>query len=151
MDFYLANPQVLVFMLFAIPVSLIDMRSYRIPDGLNVSCFATLLLVHILKEPESLPNFLWASLFCGILFLLIRLLAGGLGLGDVKFALSVGLFCGPARLFPALFIAAISALIAALFVRLRSNGASPRIPFGPFLCLGAIAAYSISPQILLLF
>jgi prepilin signal peptidase PulO-like enzyme (type II secretory pathway) len=141
----LFTPAFFVFLGFALPISFIDIRSYRIPDALCIPCFPALLILHIWNNSGELPNFLAAALLSGLLFFLIRRGTGGLGLGDVKFAALIGLFCGLPWVCAAFLIAALTGLGAALF--LRSPGtkeASPRIPFAPFLSLGAVAAYGLS-------
>jgi prepilin signal peptidase PulO-like enzyme (type II secretory pathway) len=141
----LFTPAFFVFLGFALPISLIDIRSYRIPDLLCIPCFLALLILHIGYNPGLLPNFLAAALLSALIFFLIRRGTGGLGLGDVKFAGLIGLFCGLPWVCAAFLMAALTGLGAALFfMSPKTRGISPRIPFAPFLSLGAIAAYGFS-------
>lgn len=77
------------------------------------------------------------------LFLLVtdRLLGGGLGSGDVKLAVSLGLMSGVSRLFTGFLIAsaASSLLLLALLV-MRRIGLGSAIPFGPILIFGGVIA-----------
>jgi prepilin signal peptidase PulO-like enzyme (type II secretory pathway) len=143
------TPAFFVFLGFALPISLIDIRTYRIPDILCIPCFVLLLILHIGNNPQLLPNFLSAALLGGLVFFLIR--RGGtrgLGLGDVKFAALIGLFCGLPWAWAAFLIASLSGLGAALFLASRhATQKSPPIPFAPFLSLGALAAYGLSRHI----
>jgi prepilin signal peptidase PulO-like enzyme (type II secretory pathway) len=144
----LFTPAFFIFLGFALPISLIDIRSYRIPDVLCIPCFSALLVLHIWNNPGELANFLSAALLSALLFFLIRLGTGGLGLGDVKFAGLIGLFCGLPWVCAAFLIAALTGLGAALFPRFPGTKNKPsRIPFAPFLSLGAIAAYGLSRYI----
>ncbi|MDR3145463.1 MAG: A24 family peptidase [Treponema sp.] len=138
-----------VFVLFAIPISITDIRSYRIPDSLSLSCFCIILAIRVFALPESLPGHGGAALFGGVLFFCVRLGTRGLGIGDIKFAALVGLLCGLPAAFLAFAIAAVTGIIGALVWRRLSTPDSGRdpgrpIPFAPFLSLGAAAAYCLS-------
>jgi leader peptidase (prepilin peptidase) / N-methyltransferase len=63
----------------------------------------------------------------------------GLGLGDVKLLLLMGVFLGPERGLYALMIGALAgSLIGAVYILVaRRNAATYELPFGSFLCAGA--------------
>jgi prepilin signal peptidase PulO-like enzyme (type II secretory pathway) len=144
----LFTPALFVFLGFALPISFIDIRSYRIPDVLSIPCFLLILILHIRDNPGLLPNFLAAAFFSALVFFLIRLATRGLGLGDVKFAALTGLFCGLPWAWAAFLLAAIAGLGAAPFLASRKTKKNPPlIPFAPFLSLGAVAAYGLSRYI----
>lgn len=64
----------------------------------------------------------------------------GLGFGDVKLALCMGVYLG-AAVVPAVFIGFISgALIGVAVIGVRKAGAKTAVPFGPFLAAGAVIA-----------
>jgi leader peptidase (prepilin peptidase)/N-methyltransferase len=64
----------------------------------------------------------------------------GMGFGDVKLALCMGVYLGVA-VVPALFIGFMSgAVIGVAVIALRKGDAKTPIPFGPFLAAGAIIA-----------
>jgi prepilin signal peptidase PulO-like enzyme (type II secretory pathway) len=131
-----------VFISFGFPISLVDLRCYRIPDKLVIPCFFLLVLVYCTAGRESLLNALSAALFGFLLFYGIRLGSRGLGWGDVKYAAVIGLFCGFPGIFAAFFFAALMALIAAaLTPAFRSGPNRQPIPFAPFLSAGALLAY----------
>lgn len=77
------------------------------------------------------------------LFLLATnaILRGGLGGGDVKLAVGLGLMSGVGRLFAGFFIAsaASSIVLVALLLSRRLSMRSP-IPFGPILICGGMLA-----------
>ncbi|ULQ59092.1 A24 family peptidase [Brucepastera parasyntrophica] len=139
------TPAFCVFLAFAVPISVIDIRSYRIPDILSLPCFILLLIVYCVTAPSDLPLALLSSSVSAILFLLIRVTTKGLGFGDVKYAAVVGLFCGFPYILAAFLAAALTGLIAAvvLIVFLKKDR-SVRIPFAPFLAAGAVAAHLVS-------
>jgi prepilin signal peptidase PulO-like enzyme (type II secretory pathway) len=134
--------QFCIFIAFALPVSVIDIRSYRIPDVLSYPCFVLILAAHIWKRPDLLPAGLLAAGLSVILFLLVRAGTNGLGMGDVKFAASVGLLCGIPGACTAFLLAALSALALCLCLRcFRKDQGRFKIPFAPFLSFGGLGAY----------
>jgi prepilin signal peptidase PulO-like enzyme (type II secretory pathway) len=127
----------IIFSVFALPVSIIDMKTRRIPDVLSFSCFLLVFIARLCHSPETMPFFLAASFFAFTLFFCVALGTGGLGFGDVKFAAVIGLVCGFPGVLTALFAASVLGLIAALSPLFRdTDGAA--IPFAPFLCAGTI-------------
>jgi prepilin signal peptidase PulO-like enzyme (type II secretory pathway) len=143
MNYFPASIPVLIFIIFAVPISIIDIRSRRIPDYLSIPCFILIFFVRLLFTLQRLPVCLAAALFGVLLFCCVRAATKGLGLGDVKFAAVIGLFCGFPGLLSAFLIAALLGIIAAVPLSLRNGGHSRPLPFAPFLSAGAIAAYGI--------
>jgi prepilin signal peptidase PulO-like enzyme (type II secretory pathway) len=137
----------IIFSVFALPVSIIDIRTRRIPDLLSVSCFILVLAARLWHSPETAPFFLAASLFAFALFFCVALGTGGLGFGDVKFAAVIGLVCGFPGVLAALFAASVLGLLAALFPLFRGPDGAVPIPFAPFLCAGTL----LEPLLLSLF
>jgi prepilin signal peptidase PulO-like enzyme (type II secretory pathway) len=138
-----------VFLAFAVPISVIDIREQRIPDALSFPCFFLIAAARALFAPETLPLSLWAALAAFLLFALIRARAGGLGAGDLKLAAVMGLACSFPRVIAALFAASLLALAASLPLLIRAKNNAPAgngsiaavIPFAPFLCAGVILSY----------
>lgn len=84
-----------------------------------------------------------AGVGAGALILLIVVASrGGMGLGDVKLAVLIGVFlASPAATGVALFLAFVSGgLVGLALLVLRVRGRKDPIPFGPFLALGAVGA-----------
>jgi len=78
----------------------------------------------------------------GFLFLLIVALIfkGGMGGGDIKLAGLIGLITGFPTIFVAIWLATVSGgIVAIIFLLLKIRERKQTIPFGPFLCLAAIA------------
>lgn len=72
-----------------------------------------------------------------------------MGLGDVKYMAMIGVFIGWKGVLFTLFTASIIGTVVSLPGRiLRSDNALNRIPFGPFLSLGAIIWLFYGPQLL---
>lgn len=79
----------------------------------------------------------------GPLLLLItdRLLGGGLGMGDVKLAVALGLMSGVSGLFAGFLIAsAASSIVLIALIATRRIGFRSAIPFGPILICGGLVA-----------
>lgn len=126
-----------VFLVFALPVSVIDIRTRRIPDALSVPCFLVVLAARLRYSPETTLFFLAAALFAFALFFCVALGTGGLGFGDVKFAAVIGLVCGFPGVLAALLAASVLGLALSPLFR-GPDGAGLPIPFAPFLCAGVL-------------
>jgi leader peptidase (prepilin peptidase) / N-methyltransferase len=145
-------PALLVFAWSAIVATAIDLRHRIIPNALTLRLPLVLLPLLVLAAALARD---WVDLrravLAGILvpltmFLLseaFRLLRGqaGMGMGDVKYAMSIGLvvgMLGPAELLLFAYGSIFSAVVIAvvLLATGRARLAS-RIPFGPYLVIGA--------------
>jgi leader peptidase (prepilin peptidase) / N-methyltransferase len=119
----------------------IDLRSWLLPDVLTLPLVVAGLLIVLWLEPASLfASALGAALgYLGLrlVAVLYRMLRGrdGIGEGDAKLLAASGAWLGAALLPQVILLAASTALIAALCLRLAGNrlGAGSALPFGPFL------------------
>ncbi len=98
-----------------------------------------------------LVNVILGGLTGFLLLLLIAVLSrGGMALGDVKLAALIGLMTGFPGVLVALFIGVIGGgLVAGVLLLTGRRGRRDPMPFGPFLCLGGIAALIWGKAILL--
>jgi len=123
-------------------VTLSDLRTRLIPDGVLLGGLAVGLLVLALSDPGALPGRLLAgaaSAGCLTAAWLIR--PEGIGLGDAKLVGVLGVYLGGAVIW-ALAVAFAAGSIAGLALVARHGWAARRrtIPFAPFLALGAAVA-----------
>jgi len=75
----------------------------------------------------------------GIILLIVLIYPAGMGEGDIKLSLMMGLMVGYPNIFIALYLAVIAGgLVAVLLLLLRFKKRREAIPFGPFLATSAM-------------
>jgi leader peptidase (prepilin peptidase)/N-methyltransferase len=118
----------------------IDLERLIVPNKIVLPAAGVVLVAQTLVHPsvEWLAAGLGASLF---LFLAALAYPRGMGMGDVKLALLLGFMLG--RTVPiGMFAGMVSAIVPSIVLLARhgSAGRKMKIPFAPFLALGAIVA-----------
>ncbi len=132
--------------LVAVVLALVDISVHRLPDRLILAALAGTLLVFALTGDFSrLGIAVLCGLGCGALYFLIVFASPrGMGLGDAKLAVLIGLTSGWFGVRTALFAMFAGLLLAGLtaivLLALRRVSRSDRIPHGPFMLLGGLAA-----------
>ncbi len=140
---------VLSISLLLILILVYDLKHFIIPDeavfaGLFLSLlwylFAFFSHIHTFEEVAGfLLSSLAASAFFLALFLVTR--GKGMGFGDVKFALLMGIFLGYPKIIVALFLSfLIGAIIGTILMAFKKKGLKSEIPFAPFLVAGTFIA-----------
>jgi len=148
-DFAQAGYFVFIISLFVL-ILVYDLKHLLIPDeaieaGLMVSGLwyltAFLLGAQSLQELAGyIFSSLGASAFLLTLFLVTK--GKGMGFGDVKFALLMGLFLGYPKIIAGLFLSfLIGAIIGLVMILLQKKGMKSEIPFAPFLVAGSFVAF----------
>lgn len=143
-------PALLAFAASATVLTLVDLAEKRLP---NAVVFPTLGVVGVLLLPATWAGgtwwpLLWAVAGAAGMFLLYFLLAliapSGMGMGDVKLALVIGLVLGwlglsawLVGLLAAFVVGGLLAIIALVLRRVTLRGS---IPFGPSMLMGALIA-----------
>jgi len=136
----------LLFVSALVLVSQVDLEKRIIPDIVILPVAALGLPLMIVLG--SAPWWQWpvAGLgAAGFLFLISEVYfrirhVEGMGFGDVKLALCMGVYLGSA-VVPALFLGFLSgAVVGVILIGGRRGDAKTAIPFGPFLAAGAILA-----------
>jgi len=121
-------------------VAAIDFEHRIIPNRVLVPGAAFALAVVALGVPDELLEHALAAVASGGGLLVVALARpGGMGMGDVKLAATMGLYLG-AAVAPALLagFAAGAAVGVAIVVRQGTGARKRAIPFGPFLALGGL-------------
>jgi leader peptidase (prepilin peptidase)/N-methyltransferase len=136
-----ATPRALVASVFCatlVTVSATDLRLRIIPNQIVLPAAVVVLAGMTLVDPS--PQWaLGAVGASGFLFLAALAYPGGMGMGDVKLALLIG--AGLGKSTPVgMLIGMIAAIVpsAVLFARHGSAARKMKIPFGPFLAIGAV-------------
>jgi len=145
---YGPGPAWLVYMTLGgifIVASFVDFAEFILPDALTYPAVVLALAgrIFLLGEPASGPLL---GAVCGpLLFWLLAAVyrrlrdAEGLGLGDVKLMASIGALVGWRGLPLTILMGSAAALLASPFLsRAGRDKRRAPIPFGPFLCLGAM-------------
>jgi leader peptidase (prepilin peptidase)/N-methyltransferase len=127
-----------------VPVVLIDLEHRLIPNRLTGPFAVLAVVLCIVLEPGLLPEHLIAGVAAGGFFLVAALAhPRGMGMGDVKLAGVMGLYLGRA-VAPAILLGLVAGVLVGALIIARlgmAEGRRTAVPFGPFLALGAIAAF----------
>ena len=142
-------------------VSVIDIEHYRIPDRIVFPALAiSIPLIVLVSVVEGFPEAVKGALVGAVVYFLMLFIAHlvypqGMGFGDVKLALVMGLYLGwiYLDLFQAvslvLFALMIGCLLGVLIggVLALVRGKSKAFPFGPALALSTVVAVLFSEQL----
>jgi leader peptidase (prepilin peptidase) / N-methyltransferase len=146
------RPELAVWLLltpFAVLLALVDRNIHRLPDQLTLplaaAAAALLGLAALLPGAAgSWPTALLGGLVLGAAYFVLFLIhPNGMGFGDVKLALSLGVvlgWYGWAVLFTGAFAGFLLGSVYGLgLIVLRRADRKTAIPFGPFMIVGALA------------
>lgn len=133
-----------IFLIFAIPLSVCDARTMRVPSWLSYCATAALLGYGVLFDKSSLlQSAAGCAALVSVLIAVRAATKNGLGAGDVKFGLPCGVYGG----FPgALAGCAIAAMLGLLFfctIKIQNRKSNTpiynrKIPFIPFMTIGTL-------------
>lgn len=133
----------LFILLLSLPISIIDIKEHRIPDIITLPGILLAFLWRLYFWEESITESLFLLLTGFLPFYSIHFFSRGkLGLGDVKLSTLLALILGFEKWFLMVFFSSFAAVVFALAgLKLGKLERNSRIPFGPFLCGGAILAH----------
>jgi leader peptidase (prepilin peptidase) / N-methyltransferase len=130
------------FVATLVVLSVIDFERRILPDLIVLPATALLLAAQIALAPDRTLEWILAALGASF-FLFAALLAypRGMGMGDVKLALLLGVVLGNA-VAVAFMVGMLAALVPSIAILVRHGAAGRKmgIPFGPFLALGGVVA-----------
>ncbi|MEI8119792.1 MAG: prepilin peptidase [Actinomycetes bacterium] len=137
-----------IFLTVGLALSVIDQKSKRLPDVLTLPLY---LMLAVVLGLDSLFNHhgarfltgLASSVLLAFFYLVLNTISrGGMGLGDAKFALSIGLLTGYIGLYCVLtstFIAFfLGALVGLIAIGMNKADRKSTLAFGPFIYFGAL-------------
>ena len=128
-------------------LSVIDWRTYTIPNGINLVIFL-LGVIRLVTDPGNWKLYVIGMVSVSAVFLLLHILTGGngLGMGDVKLVAAAGLLLGVPKMLLAVLVGSLSgALIHS--VRMK-KGASNKLAFGPYLAGGIWFAALVGEELI---
>lgn len=138
-----------IFLLGLAAEAYVDLRHMIILDEILLVLIPAGLLyagMGAMHWQDSLAGALTGSSVLGVVWILSR---GGLGLGDVKFIGVLGLWLGVSGVVTGLALAFVTGGVAAAVLCLFGNASlQSKVPFGPFLSLGAVISFFYSSRIL---
>ncbi|NLM75080.1 MAG: prepilin peptidase [Clostridiaceae bacterium] len=151
-----------------IPVAFIDLEFMIIPNGLVITGLiggTGVFLFHALYRPViffDLP--LWYAPLIGMIsasgilfiFALVTYFIykndGGMGMGDVKIFLPIGLILGARLALLSLFISfMIAGVLSAILLILKKLNRKSAIPFGPFIVIATILIIFTGPDLMFIY
>ncbi len=128
-----------------VPIIYHDLRYRRIPDIYVLSCAGVIALRRLVFE---FPSSIW-FLLCGLLgfgfIFLFWLFTRKIGLGDAKLSGLIALWLGLTGWLIALLAASLAGIVYAVVrIKAKTMPRTARIPFAPFLGLGAVAGFAFN-------
>jgi leader peptidase (prepilin peptidase) / N-methyltransferase len=131
-----------------VAISATDLERRIIPNRIVLPATVVLLAAQTILDPSV--EWIAAGLGAGLFFLIAALAyPGGMGMGDVKLALLLGVVLG--RTVPVALMTGMIAALVPSVVLIAKHGKAGRkmtIPFGPFLALGGLVALFAGNSIL---
>ena len=135
----------IIILSILIAIFMIDYKHYIIPNGMNLLIFLVtlvFLIVGIITGDKDLSDVLfrfYGLLLGGGFFLLIAIITGAMGGGDIKLMAALGFLFGFTQTLVLIFFSfIIGGLLSGLLLVLKLKKRKDHIPFGPFICIGAL-------------
>lgn len=134
---------------FLVPLVLVDLRERRLPDPLTLGGAAAVLALLAVRSAltgdvaPTVHGLLGAAAMAGILLAFHLASPSGMGFGDVKLGLLLGLVVGARSLdlvLVALLLAGLLGALGGLVLMLRHRRRDVTLAFGPYLVAGAALA-----------
>lgn len=130
-----------------IALSVVDFRTYEIPDSFNVFIFVLGIIATIIDRDHWKSHII--GMLCISLFLLIIYLvtAGrGIGGGDLKLMFAAGLLVGTKEIIFAFVLGCILGSIIHV-IRMKVSNAEHRLAMGPYLSAGILISMLIGERV----
>lgn len=140
----------LVLVAVLVQVSVSDLEERRIRNVVTLPAAVAALLIGLVLHPSGVPGQLVAGLATGAFLTVFAVLSrGGLGMGDAKLGVVLGLYLSR-YVITALLVGLVASAIfsiGVLAVRGVKSGRKTAIPLGPFLALGGVVALLAGPTL----
>lgn len=125
-------------------MTVIDLEHMLLPDKINLVGAAAGLGFAVWGAGVVTPlQAVYGGLLgYAVIFVIVFLSRGGMGMGDAKFLAMIGTFVGPLGVLYTLFGASLlGAVIGGILIWLGKHGRKTPIPFGPFLAIAAVGVW----------
>ena len=134
--------------MFAIVISIIDIKTFRISDKILMLLLSLLIFADLFKGlAPVLSNILSAVIIFTIFFAVFHFV-GGMGFGDVKYAAVLSYGLGLKGIYIAMVVTIISSVFLFLVgYFLLGWNKKTKVPFAPLLSVGAISSIIIGQVI----
>jgi len=128
-------------------LSVIDWRTFIIPNGINLVIFL-LGVVRLVTDLGNWREYLIGMVSVALVFFLLHLATGGqgLGMGDVKLVAGAGLLLGWPKMLLAVLIGSLGG--ALIHMARMKRGADRKLAFGPYLAAGIWLAALVGQPII---
>ncbi|MGN7478849.1 prepilin peptidase [Solibacillus silvestris] len=140
----------LLFVSLLVIINVSDIAYMLIPDKILLFFLPLLIIGRILSPLEPWwDSIIGAGLGFSLLLLIAIISKGGMGGGDIKLFLLIGLVLGTFNTLLTLFLASIIGMIAGLIMlKIRRQGRKTPIPFGPSIAIASLIVYFYGEQII---
>lgn len=131
------------FFICLLNITFIDYKYLEIPDTYNI-IVAVLGVFNVFYFKNF--SYLITGIISFVVFFLISLISkGALGGGDIKLSLGIGMFISLKKYLNFIMLTfGIGAVIALFFMITKGKNKEDKLPFAPFMSLGAILTLLIS-------
>lgn len=134
--------QAIVLNSILIVVSFVDIENQIIPNKIIIFTLG-IGVIFAFFDNISFMSALFGMILGGGMLLLLALVPGVLGGGDIKLMFVLGIFLGVKGALFAIFIAfVLASIVSILLLLFKIKKRKDYIPFGPFLALGTFIAFN---------
>lgn len=140
-----------VFTAFLLVIAVIDYDYKLIFDKVLIPFAIVALIVDFLQfSAVNWQDKLFGAFFSGaLLYLIVLVTQGGMGIGDVKFVTVLGFWLGMIGMAETLLLSFVLGGIVGTFLLVTGKKRrKDAIPFGPFICLAALTSYLYGQELL---
>ena len=129
-----------------------DWKYMILPDFSTIILIIISFLGVVFDEINIIPYLLSSLISAGFLLIINLITKGkGMGMGDVKLAIFMGLFLGYPKIIMAFYLAFILGAIYGLgLMFFKKANKKSQVAFGPFLILGTMIAWMLGDKLLFL-
>ena len=131
---------VAIFIAILIAITITDAKTLTIPVYYNVAIFALgVISIWTVGGQSILSRILGLVCISVPMLLLVLIIPGGFGFGDIKLMAAAGFFLGWKTTLVSFFIALIAgSLWACILLATKKATRKDHFAFGPFLCVGML-------------